>query len=98
MNTPEGYIVDHINRDKLDCRDENMRICKSKENARNLSLAINNKSGVTGVGWSNKQNQWVAQIMVNRKHIHLGFFDNFEDAVKARKRAEIKYFGEYAPT
>jgi len=93
MDTPEGFIVDHINRDPLDCTNDNLRICKSKENSRNLSLAINNTSGVTGVGWY----KWVAQIMVNRKHINLGYFNNIDDAIKIRKEEEIKYFGEFAP-
>lgn len=74
-----------------------MRICKSKENSRNLSLAINNTSGVTGVGWYEQRDQWVAQIMVDRKHITLGYFTNMDDAIKVRKEAEIKYFGEFAP-
>lgn len=98
MNTPEGYVVDHINRNPLDCRNENLRICKTKENARNLSLSKNNTSGVTGVYWDNSKDKWFAQIMVDRINIHLGSFISFEKAVKARKEAEIKYFGEYAPT
>lgn len=37
-----------------------------------------------------------ATIRINKKQIHLGLFDNFEDAVAARKQAEEKYFGEYS--
>lgn len=35
--------------------------------------------------------------MVDRKNIHLGHFDNIEEAVKVRKEAELKYFKEFAP-
>ena len=36
--------------------------------------------------------------MVNRKEINLGHYEKIEDAIEARRLAEIKYFGEYAPT
>ena len=37
-----------------------------------------------------------AYIAIDKKQIHLGLFDKFEDAVKARKEAEDKYFGEWS--
>lgn len=39
-----------------------------------------------------KCGKWVAEIGVNRKKIHLGTFETFDDAIKARKEAEEKYF------
>ena len=50
-------------------------------------------SGIVGV--KNENNKWVASIKTERKSIILGRFDNIEDAIKARKNAEIKYFGEF---
>ena len=35
--------------------------------------------------------------MVNKKQISLGLFNKKEDAIKARKEGELKYFGEFAP-
>lgn len=50
-----------------------------------------NKSGVRGV--SQKKNcKWLAQITFKRKNYNLGTYENFEDAVKARKEAEEKLF------
>lgn len=40
---------------------------------------------------------WQRRIMLDRKEIQLGRFDTYEEAVKAREQAEIKYFGEFAP-
>jgi hypothetical protein len=55
----------------------------------------NNKSGIIGVCWNKREEKWVAQIMLNNKNIHLGRFDDLEEACEARKEAEIKYFGEF---
>ena len=62
-----------------------------KENSRN-----DNTSGITGVYWIKNRNKWRSEITYKNKVIHLGYFDKFEDAVKARKWAEEKYFGEWS--
>src|SRR5699024_4388440 len=95
LNFPEE-IVDHINRDKLDNRKMNLRLCSPTENSRNISIAKNNKSGVTGVE-KMSNGKWRARIMVDRKGIHLGSFKTLEEAKDARMKAEIKYFGEFSP-
>lgn len=43
------------------------------------------------------RNKWRAYITVNKKQISLGLFNKKEDAIKARKEGELKYFGEFAP-
>ena len=90
-NDPEMQ-VDHFNRNKKDNRKENLKSVTPQHNNWNRGMNQNNKSGVTGVRWNKEAQKWVAYIM--RKH--LGTFNRFEDAVKARKRAEQKYFGEYS--
>lgn len=50
-----------------------------------------NKSGVRGVS-QKKNGNWLAQITFKRKNYNLGTYENFEDAVKARKEAEEKLF------
>lgn len=92
----ENGIVDHINHNILDNRKSNLRIVSKSENAINHKLLRNNTSGITGVFRNSKGDRWKAGITVNNKPIHLGTFYNFEDAVKARKEAEEKYFGEYS--
>jgi len=50
------------------------------------------KSGVKGVTWDNSRNKWRAHIEFKGKAYHLGRFDKLDDAIKARKEAEEKYF------
>lgn len=89
--------VDHINRNKLDNRKSNLRECNQSDNTKNVSVKKNNTSGVPGVSLNKKTGKWRARIMVNRKEISLGHYELFEDAAKARKEGELKYYGEFAP-
>lgn len=94
---PSGTEVDHINRNKLDCRKENLRIANRLNNTRNSSIRKNNKSGITGVFVPPNRKYWESRITINKKVINLGTYNDFLDAVKARLKAEKKYFGEFAP-
>ena len=95
MDCPDDMIVDHINHNRLDNRKCNLRICTQHQNSMNQNKRSNNTSGYTGVLWDKAKNKWMARIKVNYKQIFLGYYDTLEEAIKARKQAEIKYFGEY---
>lgn len=58
--------------------------------SRNKKPSVN-KTGRTGV--RKQKYTWTATICVNKEVIHLGSTDNFEDAVKLRESAELKYYG-----
>ena len=85
MGNPDNMVIDHKNHNLLDNR-----------NAMNKVIVSNNTSGVTGVVWVKDMQQWRAEIKINTKTIYLGFFNNKDDAIAARKSAEEKYFGEYS--
>jgi len=55
-------------------------------------LLKTNNSGVKGVGYRKDIGKWRARIQFQSREIALGCFDNKEDAIKARKEAEEKYF------
>ena len=67
------------------------------QNSRNRKKHVNNSSGTTGVYWHKHNKKWVAAIgnglRRNGRALYdcLGYFDNYEDAVAARKEAEIRY-------
>lgn len=95
VNDSTVYI-DHINHNKKDNRKTNLRYADTSKNQMNKKTMNNNTSGVAGVYWEEKLNKWHAQIVYNKKTYNLGRYDNFEDAVKARKEAEEKYFGDFS--
>lgn len=96
LDCPSDKVVDHINHDTLDNRKCNLRICSRAENNRNVTITSQNSSGVRGVGLNNKKNRWVARITYNNKEYFLGSFLTKEEAIKTRKEAEQKFFGEFA--
>ena len=51
-----------------------------------------NTSGYTGISWNNEKQMWVAQIGFQNKNYNLGYFDNKDDAINARKQAENDLF------
>ena len=88
-------VIDHIDHNKLDCRKQNLRECSISQNAMNMIKPSRNTSGCKGVSYHKYSNTWRAFITKNKKQIYLGYYKLFEDAVKARKDAEVKYFGKY---
>jgi len=95
LGLDSGKIVDHIDRNPLNNRRENLRICTTLGNARNTKISKNNTSGFKGVR-KTKNNTWKARITVNWKEIHLGHFKTKEEAAIAYNNAAIKYHGEFA--
>lgn len=88
--TPSNLETDHINRNKLDNRKENLRSVTRNQNQMNLGLIRSNTSGFKGVGWSKKNQNWVAYIGINYKFKFLGYYQNIQDAVRTRKEYEEK--------
>lgn len=93
MNCPKGKVVDHkfLNRD--DNRKSELRVCTTTDNNRNTSIPVG-KSGYRGITVT-KSGKFAVRIWVNNKAKNLGTFDRLEEAVKIRREAEKKYFGEY---
>ena len=83
--------VDHINRKRYDNRKSNLRLADRSTNMCNTGLSAHNKSGYKGVYWSSSANKWCVQISRNKQKYYLGSFDNKEDAINARKRAEEEF-------
>ena len=79
---PENTI-DHIDRNPSNNKLSNLREVSHTCNMRNCKVRSNNKSGITGVCWHKARFKWHAQIKVNGKVTHLGYFEDIVDAAKA---------------
>lgn len=89
----EDINVDHKNLIRYDCRKINLRRATNFENACNVDRTAMSPTGVVGV--LPRGNKWYATIKANKISRNLGTFDNFEDAVKARQKAEEELFGSF---
>jgi len=83
--------VDHIDGNGTNNKLINLRSVSRLENNKNKRLRTDNKSGRIGVSWHKSKRCWSSKITVERKQIHLGDFNSYSKAVKAREAAEIKY-------
>ncbi len=85
----DGRVVDHIDRNKLNNKVNNLRDLSLCENARNANTSKNSTSGRTGVHYVKLNKKWSAHIYFDGKRKHLGLFNEFNDAVSAREAAEV---------
>ena len=90
-------FIDHKNGVRSDFRWVNLRKCTQDQNNRNRAVNSNNVTGVSGVILTRCKKKFRSQIRYQKKLITLGTFEVFEEAIKARKEAEDKYFGEFKP-
>ena len=97
-SAPKGMVVDHINRNTSDNRMRNLRICTQQQNCMNRLANKNTPSGIKGISWDKERSKWYAVIKLNQKNIFLGRFEDFDKAKEARINAEIRLFGQYAPS
>ncbi len=58
-------------------------------------LSVTNTSGCRGVCYDKKTGLWRARLKFKGQQMSFGSYKTFEAAVKARKAAEIEYYGEY---
>jgi hypothetical protein len=96
LNAQVGQIVDHENHNGLDCQRHNIRICTQRQNNGNRRRNIHSSSRFKGVTWYGRYKKWRAQIQNNGKEIHLGYFDDEEQAAHAYDKKAIELFGEFA--
>ena len=92
-----NIILDHIDRNRLNCSKSNLRMCSTSDNAKNISIPSNNTSGIIGVSWSKQWNKWRAFVCIEGKYISLGYYKDKNDAIIARLKGEKEYYKEFAP-
>ena len=89
-----GMCIDHRDGDGLNNQRHNLRIATKTQNGQNGKPYKNKR--YRGVHWYKARAKFTAQIIVNGKQVHLGYFWEAESAAQAYNVAALKYFGEFA--
>lgn len=92
LNSDE--FVDHINRNGLDNRCENLRLATHHQNMMNRSTRGN--TPYRGVYFDKNANKFRARIYINRKYKNIGLYDTPEKAYEAYCKVAKEAFGEFA--
>lgn len=87
--------TDHIDGDGLNNRRSNLRPATKSQNMHNKRMSVNNKSGAKGVHWCRTTNRWIARIVVSRRSIYLGCFEDIAKAASAYEAASARLHGEF---
>jgi hypothetical protein len=92
----EGYDTDHVNRNGLDNRRENLRHATRAQNLVNriMPRKVNPYRGVSHR--KGRPRCWEAAIYVKGKKVKLGSFHTPEEAARAYDTASLRHYGEFA--
>lgn len=88
--------VDHIDANGLNNRRANLRFATPAQNAANQLPSKGGTSRYKGVAWISRRRQWVAQIKVDGRQTHIGYFTDEKAAAEAYDSAALAAFGEFA--
>lgn len=92
MNPPKGFVVDHINGNRLDNRRANLRIVRQKLNAQNQRLSRLNSTGFIGVSFVQRRSDigsptpYRAYARIGTRQKHLGYYATAEEAAQVSRR------------
>lgn len=89
----KGLVCDHINNNRLDNHLSNLQIITIRENSSKNTRNSNNKtSKYPGVHYNKLAKKYRADIVINKRKVYLGYFDNEYNAHLAyqKKLSEIK--------
>jgi hypothetical protein len=80
--------IDHIDGNPSNNTIINLRDVTRKQNMENKKVYKTSKTGHSGVSWHSRDKKWNVRIGHYGKRISLGYFDNLQDAIAARIKAE----------
>lgn len=84
--------VDHQNGERTNNKLLNLRDVTASENNKNKLQQSNNTTGVTGVHFNKNAKKYQVRITDQYgKHIHVGYYSDFDEAVQVRKLKEIEH-------
>lgn len=93
---PDG-VIDHVNRIRTDNRIVNLRVVPPSLNSINRTKSPNFSNPSLGVSFCRTgtyAGKWVAYITRRKKRTYIGYFKTQEEAIAARRGAEIAMDGK----
>jgi hypothetical protein len=93
---PAGLVVDHINGDTLDNRDENLRVCTHVQNLANARRNVKKGDTPKGVTYQKNTGKYLARLMSNGTRFNIGAYETAEAAGEAYMEAALRINGEFA--
>jgi hypothetical protein len=94
----KGYlpaVIDHIDRDPLNNKIDNLRECTVSENTCNSKRYSTNTSGFKGVSWNTQMNKWKAEVTVNGVRHFGGYYDTPEEANEVTTELRERLHGDF---
>lgn len=92
---PDGFDVDHRDRNGLNNRRANLRVCTRSQNNGNTRRTPS-RSGYRGVSWHSQMGKWRAHINLSDRQRYLGLFLDPWEAAQAYNVAALEQWGEFA--
>lgn len=103
MGCSNGLMVDHVDGNSLNSQKSNLRIATNQQNLFNCKKHVYKKPGkfpskYKGVRFTDGKRikKWQAYISKDGVFMHLGRFENQEDAARVYDQKAIELFGEFA--
>lgn len=90
-----SQFIDHIDRDRINNRIENLREANVQENNRNRKMQNNNTTGYVGVSKHNPTGKYRARCKINGVEYHLGLYTTPYDAFLVREKFAKEHFGDF---
>lgn len=91
-----GECADHANRNRLDCRRENLRVATRAQNSANVSKRANASSRFKGVYFDKRKKLWSSRIAFANKQMRLGYYSSEEEAANMYDQFAIQIHGEFS--
>ena len=93
---PTSRKADHRDGVTLNNQRHNLRWSTDSQSNANRRLFKNNTSGYRGVYGPNEYGRYLAQLKINKKRYHLGYYGTAEEAARRYDFFARDLFGEFA--